>query len=214
MDGLHKLIEMLEKRFGKFWADVLLLITVLGAAAWGIHALFAYLIEPATRVVVAAITYFRGGPIAVTRTQAIIYSIEGILILLNGVWIAYLAKWLRLSFGTEAAYLKQQARELDTLLDRAIGYLTEHTAQMDRETEGARAAALEVDNIVREARAFSDKTFAELHTLVALVKTDSVEMIEQAKVGVTQILDEAEARVRFAAPSPQSPPGTEPEKQP
>jgi hypothetical protein len=235
MDGLHKLIEMLEKRFGKFWADMLLLIAVLGAAAWGIHALFAYLIVPAARVVVAAIAYFRGGPIAVTRTQAIIFSIEGFFILATVVWAALSIKWLRLllgteaanlkkqglALGTEAANLKRQGLELDVLLDRSKEYVTQHAAIMDQDANVARAAAVEINNIVREARAFSDKTFADLHTLAEKAKVDfakakvaSAEVIEETRVQTNHILDEADARLKSAIPSPQSPPSTEPEKQP
>jgi hypothetical protein len=67
MDNLHKLIEMFEKRYGKFGADCLLLIAVLGVAAWAIHSFFEYLIFPAVRGYGDVIEYFhRGGQVHVS----------------------------------------------------------------------------------------------------------------------------------------------------
>ena len=50
MDGLHKLIEMLEKRFGKLPADGLILLSVLGAAAWGLSTFVTDFVLPVAHV--------------------------------------------------------------------------------------------------------------------------------------------------------------------
>lgn len=60
MDGLHKLVEMLERRFGKVWADILLVIVVLGAAAWAINSFVTYLLLPVIKYAVAAYSYVSG----------------------------------------------------------------------------------------------------------------------------------------------------------
>lgn len=46
MDGLDRLIEMLETRFGKLWGDLLLLVFVLGAVSWSINASMTYVVIP------------------------------------------------------------------------------------------------------------------------------------------------------------------------
>jgi hypothetical protein len=60
MDGLDKLIEMFEKRFGKFWGDTLLLIFVLGAAALAIRSIVDNLVSPVVPYGIAAFNYVSG----------------------------------------------------------------------------------------------------------------------------------------------------------
>ena len=86
MDGLHKLIEMLEKRFGKFWADFLLLIVVLGAAGWAINSFMTYLVLPAIKLSVAAYGYVSGAHITLpSNTNDIIWAFTEVFIYLNAV---------------------------------------------------------------------------------------------------------------------------------
>jgi hypothetical protein len=128
MDGLDRLIEMLEKRFGKVWADALLLTAVLGAAAWGIHSLFVYLLLPIANATTAAIVYLRGGPIALTPTQIISLSVEVIVIGLSIIWVRQSVKWWRMLHSEEAATLRRQGLELDALLDQSKKYLMKQAA--------------------------------------------------------------------------------------
>jgi hypothetical protein len=53
MDSVHKLIEMLEQRFGKLPADGLLLLSVLGAAAWGLNTFMADFVLPVAHALAA-----------------------------------------------------------------------------------------------------------------------------------------------------------------
>lgn len=60
MDGLDRLIEMFERRFGKFWGDALLLVFVLGAAAWAIHSVVVNVVSPVVPYVIASFNYVSG----------------------------------------------------------------------------------------------------------------------------------------------------------
>jgi hypothetical protein len=70
MDSVHKLIEMLEGRFGKFWADALLLCAVLGAAAWGINSFVSLFLTPTAKLLVAVYGYILGVHISLPSNLA------------------------------------------------------------------------------------------------------------------------------------------------
>lgn len=70
MDGLDRLIEMLEKRFGRFWADALLLLAVLGAASWGIHTFLVDFVVPGAKVLIAAYNWLAGSHIKLPQNFA------------------------------------------------------------------------------------------------------------------------------------------------
>jgi hypothetical protein len=210
MDGLDRLIEMLEKRFGKFWADGLLLIAVLGAAAWGLHSLVVDFIVPATSTVSEIISYFRGGPITFTRGEVIYVAVQ---FLGTAGFIVLSRTWWRWWLDRERADVRRQALELNELLDRAVKYSEELHAQIDREVDGALAARTEVDGIVRDAKAFSAKTHADLQAEIQQTKRTSVEILEQTKIASAKIIADARAEIKSLAPSPQSPPDIEPGKQ-
>ncbi len=66
--GAHRLIEMLEERFGKRWADLLLLCVVAGMAAWGINASFVYIFVPLFKFGVVIFSWISGIKIHVPST--------------------------------------------------------------------------------------------------------------------------------------------------
>lgn len=56
---------MLEERFGRFWANLLLLLAVLGAAAWGINTFFVDFVVPGANLLVLAYGKISGVHIAI-----------------------------------------------------------------------------------------------------------------------------------------------------
>jgi hypothetical protein len=52
VDGIHRLIEMLEARFGKLWATMLLVLVVLAVASWALHTIVSELIVPSINLCV------------------------------------------------------------------------------------------------------------------------------------------------------------------
>lgn len=51
---------MLENRFGRFWADLLLLCVVLGLAAWGLHRFFSDFLLPLLKLTADGWNHFSG----------------------------------------------------------------------------------------------------------------------------------------------------------
>jgi hypothetical protein len=86
--GLDRLIEMIEQRVGKPAATAVLYAVTAGAFAWGIHALFAYLILPVATHGADVLSYVRSAtPRQLTEVwaQAVIGGALGLLVFLAGL---------------------------------------------------------------------------------------------------------------------------------
>lgn len=86
--GLDRLIEMIERRVGKSAATAVLYAVTAGAFAWGIHALFSYLIVPVATHGADVLSYVRTTTprqLAEVSAQAVIGGAVGLLIFLVGI---------------------------------------------------------------------------------------------------------------------------------
>jgi hypothetical protein len=121
MDGLDRLIEMLEKRFGKLWADLLLLIVVAGAVGWALNAFFSYLVVPVAHFVKGVIDYFHGAPLTLSKSD-----VRGLAVQLAVSAIAALLVYLFLRFLISGARKRGAAikKELEGLLQTAKQEMT------------------------------------------------------------------------------------------
>ncbi len=152
MDSVHKLIEMLEKRFGKFWADSLLLIVILGVVAIAVHALFADLVFPAVRAYGDFVGYFhKGGQVHISTADAWVDAGQLVFTLALGLLGM---KWLNESKKRSAAAsaLAQQtlSEAQDIIRRRMKGY----------------------EEIIVECQAFTDNTIRDLHTILDKVRSE------------------------------------------
>jgi hypothetical protein len=221
MDGLDRLIEMLEKRFGKFWADTLLVIVVFGAAALGIHAVFSYLLVPAVRIASDVIAAVRGGPLKIDKVSAITLGIQ--IVLYFGLAAAFNIYFRRARKNWQER-ARQDALGLKTILEDAKSYLETQSQLISskfNELETARSSAkTELDALIHEAKEANEES-----------RTSALALLDAAEEGVRNIFATARSFVERARAaglevppeltfhvgeesSPQLPLDTEQEKQP
>jgi hypothetical protein len=96
-DGIHRLIEMLEERFGRRWATLALVCVMAGTAAWGIHAFVTYLVLPALKILIIGWNSFSSKKF--TINGRLVDTVEWVAIILQIATGIYAWWWV---IGTRA----------------------------------------------------------------------------------------------------------------
>jgi hypothetical protein len=174
MDGLDRLIEMLEKRFGKFWADALLVTAVVGAAAWGIHALFAYLIRPAIGLGADVLTALHGGHI--NRTDAVITAVEMALYITLAIVFNIYIQIVRKRANER---VRKDAEELASIVAESKVFVHEQSVQINTKFEAKRLEIL----------AFLDKAIERINQMDADSTRRDREYLESLRRATDEAID-------------------------
>ena len=107
MDGFDRLVEMLEERFGRWFANALLVLVCLGAASLAMNLFVVDFVIPLWKIGFQIIQYFEGSTKPITKDDllhvvltgaaslgaAVIFSLVGMLIF--RIWFGRVEKRLR-----------------------------------------------------------------------------------------------------------------------
>jgi len=130
--GIDRLIEMIEARFGRKAANVLLLLLVLGAAGWAVHSTFENIVKPLTPVAIGVANYVGG----------LHFNIPDYTWSVRAVLESAIAVFLTLILGLAAWRLdrRQQKRTADFLHNIAtmINNKDQRIEDLEREIEALR----------------------------------------------------------------------------
>jgi hypothetical protein len=145
MDGFDRLIEMLEERFGRWFANALLVIVCSGAAALGLNLFVSDLIIPIFKIGVKISQYIEGSNRPITPDD-LMHALVG-----GGISLLFCAvcSWLgilifRVWVERTEKRMREMAKKLDSAADKATAEVERIFAPYYKFIREARAAGVEV----------------------------------------------------------------------